>query len=165
MLIVIVIIGILAAALIPRLSNARGRATDVAVKAEMQQLSTSLAAYLNDNGNFSGVAWGKITSTSFASLLSGGQLNSIPKTTDYYFSALTKWGVTSGWFMLTGKVTSMSSANWTTTWSSQTTSEAQATTWALCTSFVSSGQDSVAPFAGACSIKSDGTTAVYMTVN
>ena len=56
MLIVIVIIGILAAALIPRLSNARGRATDVAVKAEMQQLSTSLAAYLNDNGNFSGVA-------------------------------------------------------------------------------------------------------------
>ena len=48
MLIVIVIIGILAAALIPRLSNARGRANDTARKADLQQLATTMSAYTID---------------------------------------------------------------------------------------------------------------------
>ena len=39
MLIVIVIIGILAAALIPKLSSARGRANDVARKADLSQIA------------------------------------------------------------------------------------------------------------------------------
>jgi len=45
MLIVIVIIGILAAALIPRLTSARGRANDVARKADLQQIATALISY------------------------------------------------------------------------------------------------------------------------
>jgi type II secretory pathway pseudopilin PulG len=52
MLIVIVIIGILAAALIPRLLNARGRANDTARKADLQQIATVLVAYQIDNGSF-----------------------------------------------------------------------------------------------------------------
>ncbi|MEI7562519.1 MAG: prepilin-type N-terminal cleavage/methylation domain-containing protein [bacterium] len=48
MLIVIVIIGILAAALIPRLSNARGRANDTARKADLQQTATAISAYMVD---------------------------------------------------------------------------------------------------------------------
>jgi prepilin-type N-terminal cleavage/methylation domain-containing protein len=45
MLIVIVIIGILAAALLPRLSSARGRANDVARKADLQQTAAALISY------------------------------------------------------------------------------------------------------------------------
>lgn len=52
MLIVIVIIGILAAALIPRLSSARGRANDVARKADLAQVATALVAYQIDHGYF-----------------------------------------------------------------------------------------------------------------
>lgn len=52
MLIVIVIIGILAAALIPRLTSVQGRARDVARKSDLQQISTALATYNLDNGNY-----------------------------------------------------------------------------------------------------------------
>jgi type II secretion system protein G len=50
MLIVIVIIGILAAALIPRLSSARGRANDVARKADLAQVAAAIVAYQIDHG-------------------------------------------------------------------------------------------------------------------
>ena len=52
MLIVIVIIGILAAALIPRLSSARGRANDVARKADLAQTAAALVSYQIDAGSF-----------------------------------------------------------------------------------------------------------------
>lgn len=52
MLIVIVIIGILAAALIPRLSSARGRANDVARKADLAQVAAALVSYQIDKGAF-----------------------------------------------------------------------------------------------------------------
>ena len=52
MLIVIVIIGILMAALIPRLTSAKGRANDTARKADLQQLATALVAYQIDHGSF-----------------------------------------------------------------------------------------------------------------
>ena len=56
MLIVIVIIGILAAALIPRLMSARGRANDTARKADLQQLGTALISYQVDNSSFPDIA-------------------------------------------------------------------------------------------------------------
>lgn len=49
MLIVIVIIGILAAALIPRLVSVQGRARDTKRKADLQQIGTALAIYKLDN--------------------------------------------------------------------------------------------------------------------
>ncbi|MEI7562524.1 MAG: prepilin-type N-terminal cleavage/methylation domain-containing protein [bacterium] len=52
MLIVIVIIGILAAALLPRLSNARARANDLARKANLRQIATALMMYQSDKGSF-----------------------------------------------------------------------------------------------------------------
>lgn len=52
MLIVIVIIGILAAAIIPRLNSARGRANDVARKADLNQVATALITYQLDTGKF-----------------------------------------------------------------------------------------------------------------
>ncbi len=44
MLIVIVIIGILMAAIYPRLSNARGRANDVASKADQAQVAAAMVS-------------------------------------------------------------------------------------------------------------------------
>ncbi len=52
MLIVIVIIGILAAALIPRLNTARWRANDTARKADLQQVSAVMVSYSIDHGIF-----------------------------------------------------------------------------------------------------------------
>ena len=60
MLIVIVIIGILAAALIPRLLSVQGRARDTKRKADLQQIGSSLAIYKIDNAGFpdtSGATW------------------------------------------------------------------------------------------------------------
>ena len=54
MLIVIVIIGILMAALIPRLTGARGRANDVARKADLAQIASALVSYQIDRGAFPG---------------------------------------------------------------------------------------------------------------
>ena len=52
MLIVIVIIGVLASALIPRLGSARGKANDVARKADLQQVATAIISYQIDNNVF-----------------------------------------------------------------------------------------------------------------
>jgi general secretion pathway protein G len=59
MLIVIVIIGILAAALIPRLTGIQARSRDVARKADAQQITTALATYQLDNNTYpaTGTAW------------------------------------------------------------------------------------------------------------
>lgn len=52
MLIVIVIIGILAAALLPRLTWAQAKARNTARKADLNQLTTALNAYQVDYGKF-----------------------------------------------------------------------------------------------------------------
>lgn len=52
MLIVVVIIGILAAALIPRLQTVQARARDTKRKADVTQIGSALAVYGSDNGNF-----------------------------------------------------------------------------------------------------------------
>lgn len=52
MLIVIVIIGILAAALVPRLQAVQGRARDAQRKADMRQIYTANEVHLTDNGRY-----------------------------------------------------------------------------------------------------------------
>ena len=81
MLIVIVIIGILAAALIPRLSSARGRANDVARKADLAQVAAALVSYQIDRGSYPTTAGA--LSTISGSLNSAGMDNipSDPNTT------------------------------------------------------------------------------------
>lgn len=62
MLIVIVIIGILAAALIPRLTGTQARARDTARKADLQQLGTALATWSLDYGTYPVSWWNSKTS-------------------------------------------------------------------------------------------------------
>ena len=52
MLIVVVIIGILAAAILPRLQGAQSSARDTARKSDLSQLGTALVAYVNNRGEF-----------------------------------------------------------------------------------------------------------------
>ncbi len=54
MLIVVIIIGILMAALLPKLKGAQERARDTARKANLSQLSTALEMYFNDKGIYPG---------------------------------------------------------------------------------------------------------------
>lgn len=52
LLIVITIIGILAVALIPRLTGGPGRARDAQRKSDLQQIATALEFYNDDNGTY-----------------------------------------------------------------------------------------------------------------
>jgi prepilin-type N-terminal cleavage/methylation domain-containing protein len=79
MLIVIVIIGILASALIPRLSQARERANDTARKAHIQNIATVLIAYQIDRGSYPSTA-GPISG--IAPQLIGAGLSSVPTDPD-----------------------------------------------------------------------------------
>jgi len=54
LLIVIVIIGILAVALIPRLTGLQARARDTARIADMRQMQTALELYKVENGRYPG---------------------------------------------------------------------------------------------------------------
>ena len=78
MLIVIVIIGVLAAALIPRLSSARGRANDVARKADLAQVAAALVSYQIDHGSFPDTAGG-LSLTGIKDKLIGAGMSSIPE--------------------------------------------------------------------------------------
>lgn len=95
MLIVIVIIGVLAAALIPRLSSARGRANDTARKADLQQIATAIVAAQLDNANLP-TTWGSVNR--MATQLADAWISSIP--TDPVASAKVEvgWATLSSWW-------------------------------------------------------------------
>lgn len=57
MLIVIVIIGILAAALVPRLQDVQARARDTKRKADLRSIDTALQIYQSDNGQYPPSSW------------------------------------------------------------------------------------------------------------
>ncbi|MEI7477616.1 MAG: prepilin-type N-terminal cleavage/methylation domain-containing protein [bacterium] len=59
MLIVVVIIGILAAALIPRLQSVQARARDTKRKADLHQIGTALEIYKQDNGSLTKIVYEK----------------------------------------------------------------------------------------------------------
>lgn len=94
MLIVVVIIGILAAALIPRLTGAQARARDSARQSGLSQLATAVDLYLSDNGQApSGTCISDLTTT-----LVPKYIDSVPK--DSQAQRITygtrTWGCT-GW--------------------------------------------------------------------
>ena len=131
MLIVVVIIGILAAALIPRLQSVQGRARDTKRKADLTQIGSALAVYKSDNGNFvafSGSAVASVEGTVKTALTN--YLTSMPTDADasavatittgtaptagqYAFSTLTLNGAANQGFALGAKTeVDGSSSNW-----------------------------------------------------
>jgi prepilin-type N-terminal cleavage/methylation domain-containing protein len=105
MLIVIVIIGVLAAALIPRLSSARWKANDTARKADLQQIATALIAYQMDQNSYPPIGvylWDNLTSQNgegIGTLLMRGGLVNIPRDPG---NALTSGGLFIGPWSITG---------------------------------------------------------------
>lgn len=88
MLIVIVIIWVLASALIPRLGSARGKANDVARKADLQQVATAVISYQIDSNEFpKGIL--SFTNTGFQEKLVKWWMASIPV-----------WDITTSWTWL-----------------------------------------------------------------
>jgi prepilin-type N-terminal cleavage/methylation domain-containing protein len=69
LLIVITIIGILAVALVPRLSGGPGRARDAQRKADLQTISTALEYYMQDNGEYPADEAGCIPTAAIATYL------------------------------------------------------------------------------------------------
>ena len=116
MLIVIVIIGILAAALIPRLSGAQSRANDTARKSDLYQLGVALAAYQMDKGKVpTFTTWTSLAGIS--GLLMGVGINAIPTDPDdsrqfsgignalitgwqYGYISIKKWWIDDKWFVV-----------------------------------------------------------------
>ena len=136
MLIVIVIIGILAAALIPRLSSARGRARDVARKADLQQTATAIVSYQIDKWAYPSSSWWPLSSIS-GDLISAG-MSSIPEdpdssryfvgianpaTWEYSYVTISKWGLQHNGFVIMAGTETEGWSNrvvgwsvWTITW-------------------------------------------------
>ena len=81
MLIVVVIIGILAAALLPRLMSAQASARDSARMSAIQQIATATAAYLQETGNYptSGTDTKGSTDDLLSGLVANGNVASLPQ--------------------------------------------------------------------------------------
>lgn len=139
MLIVIVIIGILTAAIIPRLNSARGRANDVARKADLNQVATALITFQLDRWHFpwgnSGWTW--VTIDKISSELIEWGMTSIPKDPAnssrfswsnaltnpsqpfnwyYVYQTVEKNWIPNGWFILMTQMESAGQANYLICW-------------------------------------------------
>lgn len=79
MLIVVVIIGILAAALLPRLQSAQASARDSARVSALQQIATATVAYLQEQGDYptTKASWG--TDELLRKLVDGGYVSALPQ--------------------------------------------------------------------------------------
>jgi prepilin-type N-terminal cleavage/methylation domain-containing protein len=93
-LIVIVIVGILIAALLPRLTGAQSRARDMARKGHLNQVATSVGIWLQDNGSLSGQTF----DANDASLSLTDYLTSIP--TDPTNQTLPVTGAAAGQYVI-----------------------------------------------------------------
>jgi prepilin-type N-terminal cleavage/methylation domain-containing protein len=127
LLVVIVIIGILATALIPRIAGAPAKARDTARVAALNTVSTALQVYYESNGKFPDNASGCLDKTSGAGkdLIDAGALQSSTFPTDptksstaacgtaglYYYKPLTKSGINNNAFVLMADVEDDAKAN------------------------------------------------------
>ncbi|MCF7835167.1 prepilin-type N-terminal cleavage/methylation domain-containing protein [Candidatus Gracilibacteria bacterium] len=126
MLIVIVIIGVLAAALIPRLTSVRGRANDVARKADLQQVATAIVSYSMDKGRYPStgkVSVDTLPLTSYMTTTPGDPQSSTilaefptsltgVNTGQYIYVSLTKSSNAGKGFALVSKAETEGGANW-----------------------------------------------------
>jgi competence protein ComGC len=115
MLIVIVIIWVLAAALIPRLTSVRWRANDVARKADLQQVATAVLSYSMDQQNYptSPQNWESVAGlisvlvptyvTSLPTDPSNNSMSEYSWTSSYVYVNTMKWNVDKAWFVIISK--------------------------------------------------------------
>jgi len=131
MLIVVIIIGILMSALLPRLKGAQERARDTARKANLSQISTALEMYFNDKGTYpNGTCVEDIKKEIVPRYMSAlprdpqnwrityGTKNDGCKDWIYGYTPLTKNGASSGWAVLVANIEAFwKVANYVLSWS------------------------------------------------
>ena len=147
MLIVVVIIGILAAALIPRLTSVKDKANDSARKANLQQLVTAMSTYNLDNGVVASAAptTGDTYTAAIAAALTVGGMKSIPSdpsrqaqaiygksTTGFVYFSIKKAGVDNGAFIFISRAETAGAANYIEGGSAAITSATDSDTLTLC---------------------------------
>lgn len=150
MLIVIVIIGILAAALVPRLVSVQGRARDTKRKADLSQIGSALAIYKTDNATFPAASGnvslvlanqylsGYLTSTPTDPVSTAGvpEMGASASNTGYGYLSVTRNGVTSNGAALAAQTESDGSSSnasiYTGTMNHSTTAEALDTYLGTC---------------------------------
>ena len=124
MLIVIVIIWVLAAALIPRLTSVRWRANDVARKADLQQVATAIVSYSMDKWKYPST-WSysidKLDLKKYVTVLPKDPTSSyrfpeywLPNhgTWEYVYVSIKKWWNPNKWFALISRAETEWWANW-----------------------------------------------------
>ena len=135
MLIVVVIIGILAAAILPRLQGAQASARDTARKSDLSQLGTALVSYVNNRGE---LPLGAGTTKADTKMIPGSEiekslkdvvdLSSLPvdpnkgntfkgagadiSNGQYGYAVMTKNSITKGGFLLMARTETEWGSNW-----------------------------------------------------
>lgn len=138
MLIVIVIIGILIAALMPRMQSAQWRARDVSRKNALAQIQTAIVTSQQDKWNWplvdsASVKWISVSSTGMEELLITAWMSSVPKdpllsnvvswlddgsaTWEYLYMVTTRNWTSRWWFVLMAKTEVEWWSNWVVCWS------------------------------------------------
>ena len=95
LLIVVVIIGVLAAIAIPRFSNTKEKAFDAAAKSDLRNALSAEEAYMYDHQSYAGLASLTITTSSGVLLGGGGSASGFHLTAKHTASPAT-WVVTVG---------------------------------------------------------------------
>ena len=124
MLVVIVIIGTLVSALVPRLSSARARASDISVKVDLQQVATALISYQIDKWHFPQEI-SPFSDHEFQKVLIKWWMNSIPSIGEnqwtgmdsqlaawYMYYPMKKNGINKNGFLLVAKTESEQMSNY-----------------------------------------------------
>ena len=127
MLIVVVIIGILASALIPRLTSVKDKANDSARKANLQQLVTAMSMYVIDDPIpvTTAGATGDTYTTAITTALTKGGMKSIPSdpsnkpdtifgksTTGFVYFSTYKGTIANNSFIFVSRAETEGAANW-----------------------------------------------------
>jgi len=120
-LIVIVIVGILIAALLPRLTGAQSRARDMARKGHLNQISTAVGIYLQDNLTLSTGYCASDTGLALTDYLTSVPTDPSSNTAystgcatagDYAILPLTRGATTGNSFMIISQVENVGLTNW-----------------------------------------------------
>jgi len=128
MLIVIVIVGILASALVPKLVGVQERARDVARSQDIKQIASAIMTYELDNGEYPPASW---SVSNLSGTLEGNYLKSIPKDPktqsavlwcnannkgEYYRTTLDDNNIDDAGFVIVSTVEQLSTANYVFSW-------------------------------------------------
>ena len=162
MLIVVVIIGILAAAILPRLQGAQSSARDTARKSDLSQLGTALVSYVNNRGELPGIEdtaspkanTQMVPASSIEKALKDVvDLSSLPvdpnkgntfkgvgmsdniKGGQYGYVVLKKNSIANGGFLLMARTETEGGSNWVRKDGTEITTDTDLTTLKLCTKF------------------------------